>query len=307
MSKRPDVRLAVMAAFLAASAASDVAFAIVEAEPNNTIATAQRLVIGGGGRVEVNGVIGVISLSSPAVKDVDFYSFEARKGDVVTIDIDYGWKAEGSATRSVDTIIAIFGPSPFPWDTIDDSQFPTDQGSLSHQDSFLPNVYLPVDGIYTVGVSSWPRMFRSNGTLDSVDVSGPNANGSYTLVISGVTPLVQQINIEIKPGSEDVAPINPRSKGNIPVALLSSEQFNALEVDRQSITFGATGDETKALRCGKGGEDVNGDGRPDLVCHFETQEAGFDSSSEAGIVKGTVAGRPFEGRGQLKVIPVKRR
>jgi hypothetical protein len=34
-------------------------------------------------------------------------------------------------------------------------------------------------------------------------------------------------------------------------------------------------------------EDLDGDGLADLVCHFETQKAGFDSSSVEGILKGS--------------------
>ncbi len=58
MIKKLDARSAVMAVFLAASVASDAAFAILEIEPNNTITSAQHLVIGSGGSVEVNGSLG---------------------------------------------------------------------------------------------------------------------------------------------------------------------------------------------------------------------------------------------------------
>ena len=60
MIKKLDARSAVMAVFLAASVASDAAFAILEIEPNNTITTAQHLVIGSGGSVEVNGSLGAV-------------------------------------------------------------------------------------------------------------------------------------------------------------------------------------------------------------------------------------------------------
>src|SRR6266705_3723117 len=104
MIKNLDTRFfAAMAAFLAASIASEAAFAIVEIEDNNTIATAQRLVISGGS-VEVNGIIGNGSLGT---NDVDFYSFTGSVGDVVTIDIDGGMKSDGSG---VDTDDAIFKP-----------------------------------------------------------------------------------------------------------------------------------------------------------------------------------------------------
>jgi hypothetical protein len=48
----------------------------------------------------------------------------------------------------------------------------------------------------------------------------------------------QPIAIDIKPRSE-INSINPRSKGTIPVAILSTEDFYAPdEVDRDSLMFG---------------------------------------------------------------------
>jgi hypothetical protein len=157
-------------------------------------------------------------------------------------------------------------------------------------------------------VSSFPRQFDpvGNGGVISSPFMGPNPNGSYKLVISGVTPAdnMVYINIEIKPGSDEFAPVNPKSKGNIPVALLSSAQFDALKVKRDTVTFGGTGDERSLLRCGKEGTDVNGDGRMDLICQFDNQLADFDPGDLAGIVRGySEDGRRFEGRGLLKVVP----
>ena len=58
---------------------------------------------------------------------------------------------------------------------------------------------------------------------ETVTGAAPFPNGSYKLIISGVTPpeLVQYMNIDIKPGGDEEARINPKAKGNIPVALLS--------------------------------------------------------------------------------------
>ena len=55
------------------------------------------------------------------------------------------------------------------------------------------------------------------------------------------------------------------------------------------------------------GDYVNADDKLDLVCHFDTQAAGFEPGDLEGIVKGSLKdGRRFEGRGLLKVVPVKR-
>ena len=103
------------------------------------------------------------------------------------------------------------------------------------------------------------------------------------------------VAIDIKPGSLD-NPINTKSKGKIPVAILSSATFNASAlVDTATLTFGRTGDEDSFSHCG-GAEDVNGDGLPDLVCHFNTQAAAFAAGDTAGILKGSaIDGSTFQG------------
>lgn len=296
-----SARAAVTAALLAAaSTLPSAALAVYEAEPNDSVATAQRLMIGSGGGAEVTGSIGD-PLATTIVNDADFYAFEGREGDVVTIDIDHGMKSSG---RSVDTILTLFRPDLVKERENDDAS-PPDPGSLFIEDARLTNVRLPVSGTYFVAVSAWSMTFRDGG---SVAVgSRARSNGSYSLIISGVTPSVQQINIGIKPGDQEIAPVNPKARGNIPVALLSSPDFDALSVDRTSITFGATGDEASLLRCHKNGTDVNRDGRPDLLCHFGNQAAGFEPGDLEGIVRGrTATGGMFEGRGLLKVVPQKR-
>ena len=303
--KRIFRRNVVAVAVLGAIALSGTARAVDEVEPNQPIQMAQQLIIPASGSVTVNGVVGV--LSGPAVQDVDFYSFFGKAGDVVTIDIDGGYQA---GVRNVDTWIAIFGPGPSfimkAWN--DDA--PVDPGSVSRLDARIENFRLDSDGIWTVGVTGLKRRLSDGGIYASgfTTVDAFRGNGDYTLTISGVTPSVQQISIEVKPGSGELAPVNPKARGTIPVALLSSAEFNALNVkmDAKSLTFGATGSEQSLRNCGKDGEDVNGDGRLDLVCHFDNQLAKFSEEDDRGTVRGvTSAGLPFEGHGMLKVVPVK--
>jgi hypothetical protein len=301
MTKKLRSRSVVFLAVLAAWAASGAALAVDEVEPNDPVNAAQHLVIGTDGSVQVQGVMGV--LTGTATRDVDFYSFEGSAGDVVTVDIDAGILANGTG---VDTILAVFGPNGanplYLWRQNDDAGLPLDEGSFSKFDARVTNFRLPVSGRYVVGVSSFPGSFIDVNTLSSGRIS-THTDGSYTLIISGVTPSVQQINIIIKPGSTDVAPINPKAKGNVAVALLSSTEFDAMDVDQSTLRFGAQGNEASLLRCNKDGTDVNGDGLLDLVCHFDNPTAGFQVGDTEGMVTGaTKGGRLFEGRGWLKVV-----
>jgi hypothetical protein len=285
-----------------------MARAVDEVEPNQPADSAQQLIIPASGSVTVNGVVG--NLTGPAVLDVDFYSFRGKAGDVVTIDIDGGFQA---GQRSIDTWVAIFGPGPlFIRKALNDdvpSGVPLDDGSVSRLDSLIKDFRLDADGVWTVAVTGKGVQLGDGAVYTRNAVDAFRGNGDYILTISGVTPSALPISIEVKPGSGEYAPINPKAQGTIPVALLSSADFNALDVkvDPRTLTFGRTGSEQSLRRCGKGGEDVNGDGRPDLVCHFENQLARFSDEDDRGTLRGvTSSGMPFEGHGMLKVVPVKR-
>jgi 6-phosphogluconolactonase (cycloisomerase 2 family) len=112
------------------------------------------------------------------------------------------------------------------------------------------------------------------------------------------------VNIEIKPGSS-AATINPKSHGEIPVAILSSANFDAFrQVDTRSLTFGHSGNEQSLAFCNAAAEDVNGDGLPDLVCHFNTQQAGFVAGDTQGVLKGlTLDGRAILGTAPIQIVP----
>jgi len=300
---------AVAAALSLTAGVSNVAFAdVVELEApgttgvNDTVQTAQQLVIGSDRSATVTGQIGTTELLPvPAMQDVDWYYFDGEEDNKVTIDIDGGVKPTGGG-RSLDTWIAILDKDLKVLRQIDDADS-LDDGSIKTFDSRLDEVVLPYTGRYYVGVTAAPRKFEDGGTVALVN---GRTNGTYKLIISGVTPppSVQYILIDIRPGSDGKAPINLKSKGNIPVALLSSKTFNAMKADRDSIRFGPPNrNGTKPERCAKEGEDVNVDGYLDLVCHFDTQATGFNASDEEGIVKGRIEGKDFQGRGYLKMVP----
>ena len=115
-----------------------------------------------------------------------------------------------------------------------------------------------------------------------------------------------EIEIDIKPGS-DPNSINPKSKGKIPIAILSTMDFDAPdEVDIDSLTFGRDGDEGRLAFCNTSPEDVDGDGEDDLVCHFYTQETGFQCGDTEGVLKGlTVDATPIaiEGSDSVRIVP----
>lgn len=107
------------------------------------------------------------------------------------------------------------------------------------------------------------------------------------VVISGSATLNRiDLDLDIMPGSE-TNPINLNSKGLIPVAIFSRPDFDAPSlVDQSSLRFGYHGVEKSLAFCNTGGEDVNDDGLPDLVCHFETDLSRFSTNSQRGVLRG---------------------
>jgi hypothetical protein len=118
------------------------------------------------------------------------------------------------------------------------------------------------------------------------------------------------VSIDIRPGTSDNV-INRKSRTTAPVAILSTAGFDAgTEVDRESLTFGRTGDEQSLARKKLVGEplcemvDVNGDGLLDLVCSFRIPKMDFRCGDPAGVLKGrTTEGVGFSGVDLVKIIP----
>jgi len=266
---------------------------IPEFEPNNPIAEPQHLVSA------VNTSVQAF-LGNAGPDDLDYYTFYANAGDVLTIDIDNGI----GGIQSVDTAIAVFDSTPEHIMLRADDDAPNlDEGSTSTYDSRIDNFVAPVSGYYIVGVSNYPRYFQDGGSV--MTTSGAR-QGDYTLVISGASPSVKNIAILIKPGSHYTAPINPRSRGKIPVAILGGPDFNTSSIDTRTLTFGSTGDEASLSKCNPQLVDLNNDGRLDMLCHFNNQDAQFKLSDiEATLHGRTLDGTQFEGTGAMKVIPVK--
>jgi len=118
------------------------------------------------------------------------------------------------------------------------------------------------------------------GTRRTYDFMYTPATGAQTLTL--VTP------IDIKPGEASNS-INPRSQGVVPVAILSTQTFNASSIDPNTVRFGATGREASPLRFSL--EDVNGDGTVDMVLHFKTQQTAI----ACGQTSATLTGITFDG------------
>jgi hypothetical protein len=115
------------------------------------------------------------------------------------------------------------------------------------------------------------------------------------------------VRIDIKPDSE-VNPINPRSHGVTPVALLGSEDFDVTEIDPTSLRFGPNEappahDLSDGWPHGDALNDVDGDGFVDLLAHFSTQETGIVcGDTEATLTGEALDGSSFQGTDSIRTV-----
>jgi len=119
-------------------------------------------------------------------------------------------------------------------------------------------------------------------------------------------PKVIAVAIDIKPGSYPNA-INLGSYGLIPVAILSSDKFDATTVNPETVGLAGAG---VAVR-GKSNkymaheEDVNGDGLVDLVVQVATEnlDPGSLQDGFAVLTGKTFDGVPIEGKDEIIIVP----
>ncbi len=108
------------------------------------------------------------------------------------------------------------------------------------------------------------------------------------------------VPLDIKPGGSPNA-IQLDAPGKLPVAVLSTESFNAATIDPATVHFGRTGSEAAPLKFSL--EDVNLDGRRDLVCQFEVQGVGLICGDTSAILTAyTTEGVPLKGTDSVSIV-----
>jgi hypothetical protein len=213
--------------------------------------------------------------------DVDFYSFFAFAGDSLDVNVS-GAGAQPLAATSV----GLFGPAP-------------NYTLLDNSDLGIAGRVVSEDGVYTVAVANAYAGFSSGGNVNG----GAGGSGGYSLRISGISQSVTEVDIDVKPGRRAKKNrINMRKKHAVKVAILGGPKFDVKDVDRSSLTFGATGDESTLKKCKRRLKDVNRDGYRDLVCKFRLKATGFEAESTQAVLKGrTTSGNDFVGSDDISV------
>jgi len=176
-------------------------------------------------------------------------------------------------------------------------------GGASH--AFLYSNGKMIDLNTLIDPSSGWELEYCAGINDLGQITGNGSiNGQYHAFL--MTPFLK-VTIDIEPWFKpNIIDINLKWLP-IPVAILSTPSFNAPKsVDLDSLTFGHSGNEKSLAFCCPLPVDVNCDKAPDLICFFNTGEAGFQCGDTQGILKGqTKNGTPIQGSDSVKIIPCK--
>jgi hypothetical protein len=177
----------------------------------------------------------------------------------------YGWQKDSSG----DIIVFNFGTVPNI--TVHGSNFAVNDqpcDPLATSFTLVPSRYSRLTGFYGNGDDINLRFYSSSIT-----------------VINLVT-LESQMVIDIKPGDEQNN-INLKSNGVVPVAALTTDQFDAAMIDPATARFAGAAPAQWSL------EDVDGDGDNDVIFHFRTQELGLTEESTEATLTAQLAGAPL--------------
>ena len=147
------------------------------------------------------------------------------------------------------------------------------------------------DGEFGMPVNPWaPLNSSANDYITQFSPSGktammislrPGVPPDAVFGLFGIweAPIAEAVDVDVKPIGNEPAPINLKSKGKLPVAILSSNDFNALDIDLATLVFGdpvliADGGNlvTPTSPLTSSYEDVNRDGLVDLTLKFGIQE-----------------------------------
>ena len=109
-------------------------------------------------------------------------------------------------------------------------------------------------------------------------------------------PHIISVDIDVKPHSIS-NPINLKSRGKVPVAILTTDQFDTSDVDPSSVLFAdASPIRWKYM-------DIDFDGDLDLLLHFKTAELELSEHSTVGILTGsTFDNKEFLGVDEVRIL-----
>ena len=252
--------------------------------------------------------IGDVVLDGSVVQTLHVPAFEDR--GIIEFDLS----GLSQPILSVELVLPVFSSNPFPF-TIDVFGYAGDgvvtlsdwdQGSLLT--SFLysgeQTVTLDVTSFIQSAVAAGDAFAGFNLRFADPPVIGPfvafrslEFPPSAFLRINESSPFIS-IDISLRES------INPKSKGKVSVAILTTATFDATTVDPSTVRFGATGTEAAPVHSTL--EDVDGDGDIDMVLHFNTQDTGIVCGiTSVSLIGETLSGQVIAGSDSINTVGCK--
>ncbi len=112
------------------------------------------------------------------------------------------------------------------------------------------------------------------------------------------------VTVDVKPGTTGPAPINIGSAGVIPVAILSDRTFDATQVNPATVRVAGAVVRLTGNAQGCSTDDVDGDGRLDLLCQVATNQLDLlPGVSYAEVEAETWAGVRVFGWDSIQLVP----
>ncbi|MGH9792477.1 MAG: lamin tail domain-containing protein, partial [Candidatus Acidiferrales bacterium] len=150
---------------------------------------------------------------------------------------------------------------------------------------------------YARNNADFPETFRNDATR-------PERYSDHDVPVAYFALPPITVQIDIKPGGEPNS-INLGSNGNVPVAILSTPDFDAGQVDPTTVTLAGAGVRLRGRGTPMASlEDVNGDGLRDLVLHITTQALQLTDSDTQAVLEGMTFGGMFiRGTDTVRIVP----
>jgi hypothetical protein len=165
----------------------------------------------------------------------------------------------------------------------------------------LADVDLLPDGGILLASGSPRALLRTDSAFSALEAL-PIPSFSISLFGGFVPARVREVAVEVRPGS-GLPRLRAGSAGVVPVAILGSDDLDVPSIDARSLAFGPAGVAPEHEPPGHL-EDVDGDGRLDLLLHFRLEDAGFEPGDEQACLAGALPdGTRLQGCDAVEVRP----
>ena len=144
----------------------------------------------------------------------------------------------------------------------------------------------------------------ATGNVNSDGLSATFIGVAGLSTVVGLIPEALNVHVDIKPGDGANA-INLKSRGSLPVAILSTSTFDARTIDISFIRIAGAPVRTKPNGQPMFSyQDVNGDGLLDLVVQIDTEQLEITSNdTQANLTARTKNGLSIIGHDSIKLVP----